>query len=556
MGDGARVVVDFRTDPSRYKHWKLSFDGPVATLHMDVKEDGGLVPGYELKLNSYDLGVDIELYDAIQRLRFEHPEVGAVVLTSRKERIFCAGANIRMLSQSSHGWKVNFCKFTNETRSAIEDATASSRQVWLTAVNGPCAGGGYELALATDWIIMADDGSTTVALPEVPLLAVLPGTGGLTRLVDKRRVRRDRADFFCTLEEGIKGQRAVDWRLVDEVVPRSRLAEATRARAVELAARTDRPAGARGIGLPPLERRIEGDRLAYAHVTCVIERGPGVAGITVAAPATPPPADLAGIHAAGGSFWPLAVARELDDLILHLRANEEEIGLWVLRTSGGADLVEAHDRTLLQHEADWLVREIRLYWKRTLKRLDVSSRSIFALIEPGSCFAGTLLELALAADRTFMLDGERQGDARPPATVRLTAMNFGPYPTVNGLTRLASRFLEEAGRVDDLKGRIGEDLDAAAAAEAGLVTFTPDDIDWEDEVRIAIEERAAFSPDALTGMEASLRFGGPETLESKIFARLSAWQNWIFQRPNAVGPKGALKVYGTGERGDFDRRRV
>ena len=556
MGDGERVVVDFRTDPSRYKHWTLSFDGPVATLHMDVKEDGGLVPGYELKLNSYDLGVDIELYDAIQRLRFEHPEVGAVVLTSGKERIFCAGANIRMLSQSSHGWKVNFCKFTNETRSAIEDATASSRQVWLAAVNGPCAGGGYELALATDWIIMADDGSTTVALPEVPLLAVLPGTGGLTRLVDKRRVRRDRADFFCTLEEGIKGQRAVDWRLVDEVVPRSRLAEATRARAVELAARTDRPAGARGISLAPLERRIEGDRIAYAHVTCVIDRGPGVAGITVAAPATPPPADLAGIHAAGGSFWPLAVARELDDLILHLRANEEEIGLWVLRTSGGADLVEAHDRTLLQHEADWLVREIRLYLKRTLKRLDVSSRSIFALVEPGSCFAGTLLELALAADRTFMLDGERQGDARPSATVRLTAMNFGPYPTVNGLTRLASRFLEEAGRVDDLKGRIGEDLDAAAAAEAGLVTFTPDDIDWEDEVRIAIEERAAFSPDALTGMEASLRFGGPETLESKIFARLSAWQNWIFQRPNAVGPKGALKVYGTGERGDFDRRRV
>jgi benzoyl-CoA-dihydrodiol lyase len=556
MGDGARVVVDFRTDPSRYKHWKLSFDGPVATLHMDVKEDGGLVPGYELKLNSYDLGVDIELYDAIQRLRFEHPEVGAVVLTSGKERIFCAGANIRMLSQSSHGWKVNFCKFTNETRSAIEDATASSRQVWLAAVNGPCAGGGYELALATDWIIMSDDGSTTVALPEVPLLAVLPGTGGLTRLVDKRRVRRDRADFFCTLEEGIKGQRAVEWRLVDEVVPRSRLAEATKARATELAGRTDRPAGASGIGLAPLERRIEGDRIAYAHVTGAIDRERGVAEITVAAPATPPPADLAGIHAAGSGFWPLAVARELDDLILHLRANEEEIGLWVLRTTGAVDLVEAHDRTLQQHEADWLVRELRLYWKRTLKRLDVSSRSIFALIEPGSCFAGTLLELALAADRTFMLDGAREGDATKPATVRLTGMNFGPYPTVNGLTRLASRFLDEPGRVDDLKGRIGEDLDAAAAAEAGLVTFTPDDIDWTDEVRIAIEERAAFSPDALTGMEASLRFGGPETLESKIFARLSAWQNWIFQRPNAVGPKGALKVYGTGERGDFDRRRV
>jgi benzoyl-CoA-dihydrodiol lyase len=555
MGD-ARVVVDVRTDPGRYKHWKLSIDGRVATLAMDVREDGGLVPGYELKLNSYDLGVDIELYDAIQRLRFEHPEVGAVVLTSAKERIFCAGANIRMLSQSSHGFKVNFCKFTNETRSAIEDATVNSRQTWLAAVNGPCAGGGYELALATDWIIMADDGSTTVALPEVPLLAVLPGTGGLTRLVDKRRVRRDRADFFCTLEEGIKGPRAVEWRLVDEVVPRSRLAEATKARAAELAARTDRPAGARGIGLVPLERRIEGDRVEYAHVTCAIDRGPGVAEIAVAAPTTPPPADLSGIHAAGAAFWPLAVARELDDLILHLRANEEEIGLWVLRTTGSADLVEAHDRALAQHEADWLVREIRLYWKRTLKRLDVSSRSIFALIEPGSCFAGTLLELALAADRAFMLDGAREGDARPPAAVRLTRMNFGPYPTVNGLTRLESRFLDEPGRVDDLKGRIGEDLDAAASAEAGLVTFTPDDIDWEDEVRIAIEERAAFSPDALTGMEASLRFGGPETLESKIFARLSAWQNWIFQRPNAVGPKGALKRYGTGERGDFDRRRV
>ena len=556
MADSERIVVDFRTEPCRYKHWKLSFDGPVATLHMDVKEDGGLVPGYELKLNSYDLGVDIELYDAIQRLRFEHPEVGAVVLTSGKERIFCAGANIRMLSQSSHGWKVNFCKFTNETRSAIEDATAHSRQTWLAVVNGPCAGGGYELALATDRILMADDGSTTVALPEVPLLAVLPGTGGLTRLVDKRRVRRDRADFFCTLEEGIKGQRAVEWRLVDEVVPRSRLAETTRQRAGELAARTDRPAGARGIALDALERRVEGDRVAYAHVTCAIDRAHGVAEITVAAPTAAPPADAAGIHAAGTRFWPLAVARELDDLILHLRANEEEIGLWVLRTTGSPDLVEAHDRALLEHDADWLVREIRLYLKRTLKRLDVSSRSIFALIEPGSCFTGTLLELALAADRVFMLDGAREGDARPAATVRLTGLSFGAYPTVNGLTRLQSRFLDEPGRVDDLKGRIGEDLDAAAAAEAGLVTFTPDDIDWEDEVRIAIEERAAFSPDALTGMEASLRFGGPETLESKIFARLSAWQNWIFQRPNAVGPKGALKVYGTGERGDFDRRRV
>jgi len=551
-----QIVVDFRTEPARYKHWKLAFDGPVATLAMDVREDGGLVPGYELKLNSYDLGVDIELYDAIQRLRFEHPEVGAVVLTSGKERVFCAGANIRMLSQSSHGWKVNFCKFTNETRSAIEDASAHSRQAWLASVNGPCAGGGYELALATERIIMADDGSTTVALPEVPLLAVLPGTGGLTRLVDKRRVRRDRADFFCTLEEGIKGQRAVEWRLVDEVVPRSRLAEATRQRAAEAAARTDRPAGARGIALDRLERRIEGDRVAYVHVTCAIDRGRGVAEITVTAPTAAPPADAAGIRAAGARFWPLAIARELDDLILHLRTNEAEIGLWVFRTTGAADLVEAHDRALLEHEGDWLVREIRLYLKRTLKRLDVSSRSIFALIEPGSCFAGTLLELALAADRVFMLDGQREGDDRPAPTVRLTGTNFGAYPTVTGLTRLGSRFLDEPGRVDDLKGRAGEDLDAAAAAEAGLVTFTPDDIDWEDEVRIAIEERAAFSPDALTGMEASLRFGGPETLESKIFARLSAWQNWIFQRPNAVGPEGALKRYGTGERGDFDRRRV
>ncbi len=551
-----QILVDFRTEPARYKHWKLAFDGPVATLSMDVREDGGLVPGYELKLNSYDLGVDIELYDAIQRLRFEHPEIGAVVLTSGKERVFCAGANIRMLSQSSHGWKVNFCKFTNETRSAIEDASANSRQAWLASVNGPCAGGGYELALATEHIIMADDGSTTVALPEVPLLAVLPGTGGLTRLVDKRRVRRDRADFFCTLEEGIKGQRAVEWRLVDEVVPRSRLAETTRRRAAEAAARTDRPASARGITLDQLERRIEGDRIAYTHVTVAIDRGRGVAEITVAAPTAAPPADAAGIHAAGTRFWPLAIARELDDLILHLRTNEAEIGLWVFRTTGAADLVEAHDRALLEHAGDWLVREIRLYLKRTLKRLDVSSRSIFALIEPGSCFVGTLLELALAADRTFMLEGRREGDDRPAPTVRLTEVNFGVYPTVTGLSRLASRFLDEPGRVDDLKGRVGEDLDAAAAAEAGLVTFTPDDIDWEDEVRIAIEERAAFSPDALTGMEASLRFGGPETLESKIFARLSAWQNWIFQRPNAVGPEGALKRYGTGERGDFDRRRV
>ena len=551
-----RIQVDFRREPARYRHWKLGFAGPVATLTMDVREDGGLRPGYELKLNSYDLGVDVELYDAIQRLRFEHPEIGAVVVTSGKERVFCAGANIRMLAQSAHGWKVNFCKFTNETRNAIEEATAESRQTYLCAVNGPCAGGGYELALATDWIVMADDGNTAVSLPEVPLLAVLPGTGGLTRLVDKRRVRRDRADFFCTVEEGIKGTRAVEWGLVDEVAPRSALDEVVKRRAGELAARTDRPAGARGVALTPLGRSIDGDRIRYRHVACDIDRGRGLAEITVNAPTEPPPADASGIHAAGDAFWPLAMARELDDLILHLRTNEETIGIWVLRTTGRSDLVEAYDRTLAAHRDDWLVREIRLFLKRTLKRIEVSSRSVFALIEPGSCFTGTLLELALAADRSYMLDGTRDGDTRPAAAVRLTELNFGAYPMVNGLNRLASRFLAEPARVDKLRARVGEDLDAAAAAEAGLVTFTPDDIDWEDEVRIALEERAAFSPDALTGMEASIRFGGPETIESKIFGRLSAWQNWIFQRANAVGPKGALEVYGTGRRSEFDRRRV
>jgi benzoyl-CoA-dihydrodiol lyase len=550
------MVVDFRTEPSRYKHWKLAVEGRVATLSMDVSEAGGLVPGYELKLNSYDLGVDIELYDAVQRLRFEHPAVGAVILASAKERVFCAGANIRMLGKSSHAWKVNFCKFTNETRNSLEEASTESGQTWVCMVNGPCAGGGYELALACQHIVMADDGNTSVALPEVPLLAVLPGTGGLTRLTDKRKVRRDRADYFCTLEEGVKGKRAVEWNLVDEVVPRTKLEETARTRAQALAARSDRPADAKGIVLTPLARTIEGDRIAYRWVTCAIDRGRGVAEITVAAPDAPPPADVAGVQAQGVAFWPLAVARELDDLILHLRVNEEAIGLWVLKTTGSADLVEAHDRALEQHAAHWLVREIRLYLKRTLKRLDVTSRSLFALIEPGSCFAGTLLELALACDRSYMLDGTREGDAAPAAMLRLTPLNFGVYPMPNGLSRLASRFLAEPGRVDDLKGRLGQDLDATAASEAGLVTFIPDDIDWDDEVRLAVEERAAFSPDALTGMEASLRFGGPETMETKIFARLSAWQNWIFQRPNAVGGKGALHVYGTGQRAEFDRRRV
>jgi len=550
--------VDFRTEPARYKHWKLTFDGPVATLTMDVQEDGGLRPGYELKLNSYDLGVDIELYDALQRLRFEHPEVGAVILTSGKDRVFCAGANIRMLGQSSHAWKVNFCKFTNETRNAIEEASGESKQVWLAAVNGPCAGGGYELALATEWIVMADDANTAVSLPEVPLLAVLPGTGGLTRLVDKRKVRRDRADFFCTTEEGVKGKRAVEWALVDEVVPRSRLAEAAQTHARALAAKTDRPRNARGVALRQIRRTIanDGELVRYDHVTARIERRRGLAEVTILGPGEAPPADAAAAIAQGDQFWPLAVARELDDLILHLRTNEDAIGLWVVRTEGAADTVETYDRLLLGHPGDWFLREVRLYLKRVFKRIDVSSRSMFALIEPGSCFAGTLLELALAADRSYMLHGTRPGDSAPPAAIRLTAANFGAYPMINGLSRLATRFLAEPGRVDDLKGRAGQDLDAAAAAEAGLVTFTPDDIDWDDEVRLALESRAAFSPDALTGMEASLRFAGPETLESKIFGRLSAWQNWIFQRPNAVGPKGALQVYGTGERSDFDRRRV
>jgi benzoyl-CoA-dihydrodiol lyase len=556
MGDGARAVVDFRTDPSRYRHWKLSFDGPVATLAMDVKEDGGLVPGYELKLNSYDLGVDIELYDAIQRLRFEHPEVGAVVLTSGKERIFCAGANIRMLSQSSHGFKVNFCKFTNETRSAIEDATVNSRQTWLTAVNGPCAGGGYELALATDWILMADDGSTTVALPEVPLLAVLPGTGGLTRLVDKRRVRRDRADFFCTLEEGIKGPRAVEWRRVDEVVPRSRLAEATRARAAELAARTDRPGGARGITLAPLERRSVGDRLAYAHVTCAIDRAQGVAEITVTAPATPPPADLAGIHAAGAVFWPLAVARELYDAILHLRLNEPELGLVVFRSEGDAGAVLAADALLEAHASDWLVREIRHYLKRVFKRVDLTARSLIALIEPGSCFAGTLAELAFAADRALMFAGTRSGDNRPPATLSLSKLNFSAYPMSNGLTRLQTRFLGEEESIGRAHSRIGAALDSNAAEALGLITAAYDEIDWDGEVRMLLEERASFSPDALTAMEANLRFAGPETMETRIFGRLTAWQNWVFQRPNAAGESGALKRYGSGIQPSYDPTRT
>ncbi len=549
-------MIDFRREPSAYRHWRLSFAGSVATLAMDVDENGGLFPGYELKLNSYDLGVDIELNDAVNRMRFEHPEVKCVIVTSGKERVFCAGANIRMLGLSSHPFKVNFCKFTNETRNAIEDATLNSGQYYMTAIGGACAGGGYELALATDYIMMADDGSTSVSLPEVALLGVLPGTGGLTRLVDKRCVRRDRADFFCTTEEGVRGKRAMDWQLVDEVVPRSQLLESASRRALEFAGRSNGTSHTRGISLGRLAREVEERRVKYAHMTIELDRDNSTATFTIEGPKSQAPHNLEDARSLGTDFWPLAFARELEDAILHLRFNEETLRTWIFRTRGDSALMKTHDAFLVANENDWLVREIRLYLKRTLKRLDVSSRSIFALIEPGSCFCGTLLELALASDRAYMLRGVREGDESMPANISLTEMNFGAMPMCNGLTRLESRFQGQPNRLEELRRRIGEQIDASMADELGLVTFTPDDIDWDDEVRLAIEERAAFSSDALTGMEASLRFSGPETIESKIFARLSAWQNWIFQRPNAVGEKGALKLYGTGARPEFDPRRV
>jgi benzoyl-CoA-dihydrodiol lyase len=557
-GHETGIFVDFATSPSQYKHWRLEVDGRVARLSLDVQEDQPLVPGYELKLNSYDLGVDIELYDAVQRLRFEHPEVGAVVITSAKDRVFCAGANIKMLGQSGHGFKVNFCKFTNETRNSMEDASANSGQTYICAINGPAAGGGYELALACDHILLIDDGSSTVSLPELPLLAVLPGTGGLTRLVDKRGVRHDHADFLCTTSEGIRGNRALDWRLVDQLAPRSAFDEAVTKLASETAAKSDRPASARGIDLTPLERQVDADQIRYEYVKIVLDRELGVANILIQGPTEAPQSSLEYIHDAGDKFWPLALARQLDDAILHLRLNESETGTWVFRTKGDKNLVAAYDDLLLKHASDWLVREITLYLKRTLKRLDVSSRSLVTLIEPGSCFTGTLLELALAADRCYMLDGEFEDDAdsAAPAAVRLTGMNFGPLPMVNGITRLEGRFLGRPEAIDAIMERIGNDLDAHAAFDLGLVTFIPDDIDWEDEVRLALEERSSFSPDALTGMEASLRFGGPETMESKIFGRLSAWQNWIFQRPNASGEQGALQLYGTGTKPLFDKGRV
>ena len=547
--------IDFATEPGRYRHWRLACDGPVATLTLDVDQAGGLFPGTELKLNSYDLGVDIELADAVQRLRFEHPEVRCVVIRSGKDNVFCAGANIGALAKASHGHKVNFCKFTNDTRLAIEDASEHSGQRYLAAVNGTAAGGGYELAAACDWIMLIDDRRSAVALPELPLLGVLPGTGGLTRLTDKRRVRRDLADVFCATEEGVRGRRALDWRLVDEVVPPSAWEEKLRERALVLAAASDRPVDTTGIALTPIERRFSDDAIAYPHVRIALDRARHQAVITVRGPAELP-ADLAGIHAAGAAFWPLAMARELDDAILHLRLNEPELGILVFRTEGDPAAVLAADALLEAHAADWLVREIRLLLKRVFKRIDMTSRSLFALIEPGSCFAGSLAELAFAADRALMLAGTLSGDNREPATLSLSPLNFGAYPMGNGLTRLATRFIGEPDSLDRAREQIDAPLDAEEAEALGLVTAAYDEVDWEDEVRLALEERASFSPDALTGLEANLRFAGPETMETRIFGRLTAWQNWIFSRPNAAAETSALKRYGSGLRPSFDPERV
>ena len=550
------LMIDFQTTPETYSHWRLEIDGPVATLLMDVNESEGIAEGYELKLNSYDLGVDIELYDATQRLRFEHPEVKTVILTSGKDRVFCAGANISMLGSSSHGHKVNFCKFTNETRNGIEDASVFSDQRYICLVNGTAAGGGYELALAADYIMLIDDGASTVSLPEVPLLAVLPGTGGLTRVVDKRHVRKDRADFFCTLAEGIKGKRALEWKLVDELVPRSKLLETAQERALEFAQNSARPSDGVGIKLRPLKREIVGNEIKYKTLSVDLDREHALAEITILAPSEAPPSNLEGIHELGDAFWHLALARELDDLILHLRTNEPEISTWGFKATGSADFIEAGDKLLLEYADDWLIKEITLFLKRTLKRLDVSSRSLLSFIEPGSCFTGTILEIVLSSDRSYMLDGSFEGSNVPPAKLRITGMNLGPLPMCNGLTRIETRHLNDEQAVKLIESAKGRDLEAEEADELGLITFIPDDIDWEDEVRLAIEERASYSTDALTGMEASLRFVGPETLETKIFGRLSAWQNWIFQRPNAVGEEGALNLFGTGKQANFDKKRV
>jgi benzoyl-CoA-dihydrodiol lyase len=546
--------VDYQTNPSQYRHWSLKFDGPVATLGADFDENGGLRPGYKLKLNSYDLGVDIELADALNRIRFEHPEVRTVVITSLKDKVFCSGANIFMLGVSSHAWKVNFCKFTNETRNGLEDSSRYSGLKFLAAVNGACAGGGYELALACDEIILVDDRSSAVSLPEVPLLGVLPGTGGLTRVTDKRHVRHDLADIFCTTTEGVRGQKAKDWRLVDDIAKPAVFAQKVRERALELAKRSDRPADAKGVALTPLARTIEADALRYSHVTVEIDRARRTATFTVKGPSGAQPTTIDAIVAAGASWYPLVVARELEDAILAMRTNELDIGTWLVKTQGDPAAVLATDATLLAHKDHWFVRETIGLLRRTLSRLDVTSRSLFALVEPGSCFAGTFLELALACDRSYMLALPDDPARAPRITVAET--NFGLYPMATGQSRLGRQFYDEQPALEAVRAKAGQPLDAGAALALGLVTSSPDDIDWADEVRLAIEERAAMSPDALTGMEANLRFNGPENMFTRVFGRLTAWQNWIFQRPNAVGDKGALKVYGKGEKAAFDWNRV
>jgi len=552
MNDLTRV--DYQTEPSRYRHWKLSFDGPVATLSASFDEDAGLRPGYKLKLNSYDLGVDIELHDAVNRIRFEHPEVRTVVVTSARDKVFCSGANIFMLGLSSHAWKVNFCKFTNETRNGLEDSSQHSGLKFLAAVNGACAGGGYELALACDEILLIDDRASSVSLPEVPLLGVLPGTGGLTRVTDKRRVRHDLADLFCTSVEGVRGQRAKDWRLVDDIAKPAQFAARVRERALALAESSDRPANAKGVALTPISRVIEADRLVYPNVTVQIDRSNRTATFTVRAPQGPQPTDVASVEAAGANWYPLALARELDDAILSMRTNELDLGTWLIRTEGNAADVLAMDATLLAHRDNWFVRETIGLLRRALARLDVTSRSLFALIEPGSCFAGTFLELSLACDRSYQLALPDEPGRAP--TITVGEANFGLYPMPTGQTRLQRRFYNEAPALDAVRARVGQALDADAAFEVGLVTSNPDDIDWSDEVRLALEERVAMSPDALTGLEANLRFNGPENMVTRVFGRLTAWQNWIFQRPNAVGEKGALKVYGKGDKAAFDWSRV
>ena len=551
-----KTRIDFQTEPARYRHWKLRIDGEVATLLMDVDEKGTLFEGYELKLNSYDLGVDIELADALERLRFEHPSVKVVLLRSGKPRVFCAGANIRMLAGATHAHKVNFCKFTNETRNGIEEASETSSLATICVINGTAAGGGYELALAANYVMLIDDGSSSVSLPELPLLAVLPGTGGLTRVTDKRKVRRDRADVFCTTEEGVKGKRAVEWRLVDEVVSGSKLEQAVSERAKEFAARSRRPSDAKGISLRPLRRERSENAVEYSTLTVEFQRSQRLANINLRGPNAATPVGAEAMVELGSEFWPLRLARELDDAILDIRANELDVAAIVFTSSGDPAQVLSYDRFLDAHAQHWLAREVRSLWKRVLKRVDLTSRSLVALVEPGSCFAGTLAELVFAADRSYMLIGRREGDNRPVAGLCLGNVSFGAYPMSNGLSRLESRFLADPADVDAAKLRIGEVIEAPEAERLGLVTAALDDIDWEDEIRVFLEERASFSPDALTGLEANLRFAGPETMESKIFVRLTAWQNWIFQRPNAVGTDGALRRYGTGQKPAFDTTRV